>query len=44
MKINKKKQKQLFADALQNSFSKEFRNIHRKTPVLESLFKGLQLY
>ena len=27
-----------FADVLQNRFSLKFRNIHRKTPVLESLF------
>ena len=32
-------QKQPFAYVLQNRFSKKFRNIHRKTPVLESLFK-----
>ena len=31
-------QKQLFIDMLQNMCSKIFRNIHRKTPVLESLF------
>ena len=30
-------QKQPFADVLQNSYFKNFRNIHRKTPVLESL-------
>ena len=31
-------QKQLFTDVLQNRCSQKFRNIHRKTPVLESLF------
>ena len=30
--------KQPFADVLQNRYSQKFRNIHRKTPVLESLF------
>ena len=30
--------KQLFANVLQNSCSQKFRNIHRKTLVLESLF------
>ena len=28
-----------FAGVLKNSCSEKFRNIHRKTPVLESLFK-----
>ena len=32
-------QKQPFADVLQNGRIKKFRNIHRETPVLESLFK-----
>ena len=31
-------QKQLFADVRQNSCSEKFRNIHRKTAVLESLY------
>ena len=31
----------LFADLLQNRFSKEFRKFHRKTPVLESLFNNV---
>ena len=31
-------QKYLFVDVLQNSCFSKFRNIHRKTPVLESLF------
>ena len=31
-------QKQLFADVLQNRCSQKFRNNHRKTSVLESLF------
>ena len=31
----------LFADLLQNRFSKEFRKFHRKTPVLESLFTNV---
>ena len=30
------KQKQPFADVLQNRYSQKFRHIHRKTPVLES--------
>ena len=39
-----KQQKQPFADALQNWCSEKFRNIRRKTPVLESLFnKGAGL-
>ena len=33
-------QKQLFAAVLQNRCSKIFCNIHRKTPVLKSLFKN----
>ena len=39
-------QKQPFANFLQNWCSQKFRNIHRKTPVLESLFNkvaGLQV-
>ena len=32
-------QKQPFTDTLQNKLFKKFRNIHRKTPALESLFK-----
>ena len=35
---NKSLQKLPFADVFQNRFSLEFRNIYRKTPVLESLF------
>ena len=31
-------QKQLFADVLQTRYSENIRNIHRKTPVPESLF------
>ena len=31
-------QKQSFADIVPNRYSQKFRNIHRKTPVLESLF------
>ena len=31
-------QKQQFADVFQNRCSKKLRNIHRKTPALESLF------
>ena len=31
-------QKQPYVDVFQNKCSKRFRNIHRKTPVLESLF------
>ena len=37
MKADSFKEKQLFADVLQNKCSK-FRNIHRKKPVLEFLF------
>ena len=33
--------KQSFADSLQNRCSEKFRNIHRKTPVLESLFNKI---
>ena len=33
-----KRQKQAFADDLQNRCSQRFSNIHRKTSVLESLF------
>ena len=36
--INLNIQKQPFADVLQNRCSCKFRIIHRKTPVLESLF------
>ena len=36
-----KRQKQPFADDLQNRCSKRFCNIHRKTPVLESLFNNV---
>ena len=32
-------QKQLFADVLQNRCSWKYRNIHRKTPVLEQLYE-----
>ena len=40
-------EKQPLIDVLQNRCSKNFRNIHRKTPVLESHFNklaGLQLH
>ena len=40
-------QKRLLADVLQNRRSKKFRNIHRKTLVLESVFNkvaGLKAY
>ena len=33
--------KQSFADSLQIRCSEKFRNIHRKTPVLESLFNKI---
>ena len=36
--FKKKNNKQPFADVLQNSCSQKFNNIHKKTPVLESLF------
>ena len=36
--FNRLSQKQPFADVLQNRCSKKFRNIHRETTVLESLF------
>ena len=36
-----KNQKQPLADILQNRCSQKFRNIQRKTPVLESLFRSL---
>ena len=36
------KQKQFFVDAFQSKCSYEFRNIHRKTPVLESLFSKVK--
>ena len=42
-KVRLEQQKQLFADVFQNRCSKKFRNIHRKTPSMESL-EGLQLY
>ena len=35
------KQKQPFANVLQNRCSEEFHNIHRKTPMLESLFNNV---
>ena len=35
-------QKQPFADVLQNKYSQKFRNIHRKTIVLKSLFNKLE--
>ena len=36
-------QKQLFTDNLRNRYSQEFRNIHRKTPVLESVFSKVPI-
>ena len=36
--MNKNQQKQLFVDVLQNRCFYKFCNIHRKTPVLDSLF------
>ena len=37
--FRQKLQKQLFSDLLPNSCSENLRNIYRKTPVLEYLFK-----
>ena len=36
--------KQPFADILQNRCSKEFRNVHRKAPMLESLFNKVTCF
>ena len=36
------KQKQPFTDVLQNRYSEKFRNNHRKTSVLESLFNRVR--
>ena len=36
-------QKQLFTDNLRNRYSQKFRNIHRKTPVLESVFSKVAI-
>ena len=38
-----KLQEQQFADGQQNKFSWKFRNIHRRTPVLEPLFDNFAL-
>ena len=46
MKCCQIRQKQSFVDVFQNRCSYKFRNIHRKTPMLESLFNevaGLRL-
>ena len=36
-------QKQLFTDNLRNRYSQKFCNIHRKTPVLESVFSKVAI-
>ena len=36
--MKNEKQKQPFANVLKNRYSEKFHNIHKKTPVLDSLF------